>query len=54
MIDAFLRNAAIAGVAFAVVGGFAAPAFSDEAGEYEFMNACASCHGADAQGTGPV
>lgn len=29
-------------------------AVAQDAGEWEYMNACASCHGADASGSGPV
>jgi len=54
MINTITQYAAVAGIALAMVGGMAAPGFSDEAGEFEYMSACASCHGIDAQGTGPV
>ena len=30
------------------------PAFSDEAGKEEYINACASCHGEAAAGDGPL
>lgn len=39
--------------AFAV-GAFATGGFADEAGKIEYMNSCASCHGADGKGSGPV
>jgi len=40
------------GVALACMSGFAASA--DETGEGEYMNSCASCHGVDGKGAGPV
>lgn len=40
------------GVALACMSGLVASA--DEAGEREFMNSCASCHGVDGKGAGPV
>lgn len=30
------------------------PASADESGMVEYMNSCASCHGADGKGAGPV
>lgn len=47
-----LRAAALAVVSATALG--AMPGLADDAGEFEYMNACASCHGVDAQGTGPV
>ena len=32
----------------------AAPLYADEAGEREYMNSCAVCHGADGSGSGPM
>ena len=32
----------------------APPATADETGEREYLSACASCHGVDANGTGPM
>ena len=47
-----LVNTLIAG---ALVGFVAAPAaLADDAGQVEYMNSCASCHGADGKGEGPV
>jgi mono/diheme cytochrome c family protein len=47
----FLRRIAVGlGIACLAVSS----AFAEEAGEREFMNSCASCHGKDAQGSGPV
>ena len=40
------------GVVLACMSGLAASA--DETGEAEYMNSCASCHGVDGRGSGPV
>ena len=40
------------GVVLACISGLAASA--DETGEAEYMNSCASCHGVDGKGAGPV
>ncbi len=37
-----------------LVCAMAVGAFADEAGKLEFMNSCASCHGTDGKGSGPV
>lgn len=39
------------GAALACAGG---AALADDAGEREYMNSCASCHGVDGKGNGPV
>ncbi len=40
------------GLGLACVAAFGA--LADETGETEFMNSCASCHGTDGKGSGPV
>lgn len=42
------------GIGVALALAAAAPAIADEAGEQAYMDACASCHGADGNGSGPV
>jgi mono/diheme cytochrome c family protein len=41
-------------VAFVSIGMISAPASSMGLGEFEYMNSCAQCHGADAKGAGPM
>lgn len=45
---------AVQKTSIAVLVFLAAPASADEAGKFEYVNACASCHGEDAKGKGPV
>jgi mono/diheme cytochrome c family protein len=40
------------GLGLSCVAAFGA--LADETGETEFMNSCASCHGTDGKGSGPV
>ncbi len=42
----------VSGISLLSMAAF--PALADEAGKTEFMNSCASCHGADGKGSGPV
>lgn len=43
----------LVGIAFSM-GASAVPAFTDTAGEREYMVACAGCHGESAKGDGPL
>lgn len=47
-----LTKAAFATVASVTMS--VAPVLADEAGQFEYMDSCASCHGVDARGSGPV
>ncbi len=41
-------------VAVSLMAVLATPGLAEEAGEFEYMNACAACHGEDGKGKGPV
>jgi mono/diheme cytochrome c family protein len=47
-----VARTSFSGAFFSIVLGTVV--WADEAGKVEYMNSCASCHGADGKGVGPV
>ena len=49
--NAFTTGAVLA---FSVAASASAQSMSTEIGEFEYLNSCASCHGVDGKGAGPL